>query len=86
MIITAAVVAVIGALLTGSGAAWLAFGFSPDNERYKDDGMLYPGPQESQVLPNLLRDQRRATALVAFGGAVQLVATVLALAGAVPNS
>lgn len=86
MIITAAVVAVIGAIVTGAGAAWLAFGFSPDNERYKDDGMLYPGPQESQVLPNLLQDQRRATALVAIGGGIQLVATMIALVGAVLDS
>lgn len=79
MQVVAGVVAVVGAVLTLGAAAWLFFGFKPDNPRYVEDGMLYPGEQTSTVVPNLLHDQRRATALALAGGAVQVVATVLAL-------
>lgn len=79
MLIVAGVVAVVGALITAAGSCWLWLGFKPDNPRYVDDGMLYPGRQTSRVLPNLLKDQQKVTALIAVGGAVQLVATVLVL-------
>lgn len=83
MIIAAAVIAVVGALVTCVGSVWLVVGFGADNPRYVDDGMLYPGRQSSTVLPNLLRDQQKVTALIACGGAIQLVGTVLALLAAI---
>lgn len=86
MVITAAVVAVVGALVTAGAAVWSWLGFSADNPKYHDDGMLYPGPQRSQVLPALLRDQRRVTSVLAVGGALQLVGTVLALVAAIAST
>jgi hypothetical protein len=44
-------------------ALWLLAASNPDNERYTDDGTLYPGPQRSQVVPALVRDQRKIAAL-----------------------
>ncbi|MBL3699255.1 hypothetical protein EV139_0884 [Leucobacter luti] len=76
------VAALLGLALSLWGAVWLWFGLDPDNERYKDDGMAYPGTQESQVLPRYIADSRRPTLLVAVGGAVQVAAGVLALISA----
>ena len=85
MVLVAAIVAVVGALITSVGSGWLWLGFKPDNPRYTDDGMLYPGRQRSMVLPALLMDQQRVTALIASGGGVQLVGTVLALTAALSD-
>lgn len=73
------IAAAIGALVTLVGAIWLWRGFGPGNERYKDDGLLYPGQQESTVLPNLLRDRQKVMAVIAGGGAIQFVGSCLAL-------
>lgn len=73
------VAALLGLALSLWGAVWLWFGLDPDEKRYKDDGMLYPGPQKSQVLPRYIADSRRPTLLVAMGGVVQVFAGVMAL-------
>jgi len=70
------VLGILGALVSLIGALWLLLGFSPGSERYTDDGMLYPGPQRSQVVPRLLRDQRRVSAVIVTGTALQLLAAV----------
>ena len=68
-----------GACVTTTGALWLMFGFSPDKPRFKDDGLLYPGRQESKVVPSLLRAQRIPGGMTAIGAAIQLLAAVIAL-------
>ncbi|SHP28707.1 Uncharacterised protein [Mycobacteroides abscessus subsp. abscessus] len=78
MKLAAGITAALGALVTLIGSI-LMVRIRPDNPRYQDDGLLYPGQQESKVVPALLHDQQSATALIAAGGAIQLVATVLAL-------
>lgn len=75
----ALVLTLVGALATLAGAVWLLVGFRATDARFTDDGMLYPGGQTSQVVPNLLRAQGRVGVLVAAGAAVQLVGAVLAL-------
>ncbi|WP_087874113.1 hypothetical protein [Arthrobacter globiformis] len=70
--------AVAGCGVSAVAAVWLLLGFKPNNPRYVDDGMLYPGVQRSQVVPNLLRDQRWAAALVVLGSSLQLMGAVLA--------
>jgi hypothetical protein len=70
--------AVAGCAVSAAGAVWLLLGFKPDNPRYLDDGMLYPGVQRSQVVPNLLKDQRWVAALVVLGSALQLLGAVFA--------
>lgn len=79
MAIVALIVTLAGATFSVIGAFWLLFGFSPKNPRYTDDGGLYPGMQVSKVVPNLLADQRKVAALIAFGAAVQMVGGVLAI-------
>lgn len=79
MTVAALVLTLIGLVVTTAGAVWLVFGFSPTNPRYVDDGQLYPGPQKSTVVPNLLRDQRKVSALVAFGAAIQVAGGVFAI-------
>lgn len=80
MVIAALIVTLVGVVFSTWGAAWLVFGFRPDNLRYADDGILVPGAQASKVVPNLLADQRRPLGLVAFGGGFQVVGGILALA------
>lgn len=82
MQITALVLALVGLVLTTAGSVWLLFGFSPTNPRYVDDGMLYPGNQRSKVIPNLLRDQRKVSALIVLGAAIQVVGGVFAVLSA----
>jgi hypothetical protein len=79
MIVAAVVVTAVGAALATAGALWLFFGLSPTDPRFRDDGMLYPGRQESSVVPALLRAQRRPAALVGLGTSTQLVGAVLAI-------
>jgi hypothetical protein len=86
MALIAGIVATVGALITLWGSVWLWRGFGHDNPRYQSDGQLYPGEQRPVALINLLRDQRKVTALIAFGGAVQLVGTCLALVAVVQSS
>ena len=73
--------AMAGCAVSAAGAVWLLVGFSPDNPKYLDDGPLYPGQQRSQVLPQLLRDQRGVAVLVVFGASVQLAGAVLSVVG-----
>jgi hypothetical protein len=68
--------------LAGAGGAmvaavWLLLGFRPEN--YRDDGMLFPGQQESQVVPKLLRDQGKVAALVVASASCQLLGLVFGL-------
>lgn len=79
MLIASLIITLAGAGLSLAGSAWLFLGFRPDDKRYTDEGMLYPGPQSSRVVSNLLRDQRRPAALVVAGGSLQLIAGVVAL-------
>ena len=73
--------AMAGCAVSAVAAVWLLVGFSPDNPKYVDDGQLYPGVQRSQVLPQLMRDQRGVAALVVAGAAVQLLGAVLSITG-----
>lgn len=73
--------AMAGCAVSAAAAVWLLVGFSPDNPKYLDDGPLYPGQQRSQVLPQLMRDQRGVAALVVLGGSVQLAGAVLSIVG-----
>lgn len=73
--------AVAGCAVSAVGAVWLLVGFSPNNPKYVDDGMLYPGVQRSQVLPQLLKDQRGVASLVVIGTTLQLGGAVLTIVG-----
>lgn len=73
--------AMVGCAVSAAAAVWLLVGFSPENPKYVDDGMLVPGQQRSQVLPQLLKDQRGVAALVVFGASVQLAGAVLSVVG-----
>lgn len=73
--------AMSGCAVSVVAAVWLLVGFNPDNPKYVDDGMLYPGPQRSRVLPQLLKDQRGVAALVVLGASVQLAGAVLSVVG-----
>lgn len=72
--IAASIVAVVGGIATLVGSAWLMFIDPPT-----DDGMLYPGQQTSKAVPELLWRQRRPSALIAAGAAVQLAGAIIAL-------
>lgn len=86
VVVWAAIVAVVGALMSAAGGAWLFFGFKAGNPRYRyDDTNLRFGPQRAEALTNLLHDQQKVTGLVFTGGAVQLVGTVLALVAAMQS-
>ena len=65
----APVVTLGGTLLSLAGAAWLFFGISPTDPAYSDDGMLYPGPQRSEVLPRFIRAQQRPWVAVLIAAA-----------------
>jgi hypothetical protein len=87
MVFLAALVATFGALVTACGSVWLWRGFKPDNPRYMyDDHEMRFGPQKAQGLINLLHDQQKVTALIAIGGAVQLLGTILALIAALQST
>lgn len=79
MLIFSICVALLGLILSLIGAAWLWFGLDPENERYIDDGMLYPGQQTSEVLPRYIKDSRRPTLIVLIGGGVQVLGGILSL-------
>lgn len=51
-----------------------------------DDHEMRFGPQKAQGLINLLHDQQKVTALIAIGGAVQLLGTILALIAALQST
>lgn len=70
-----------GCAVSAAAAVWLLVGFSPTNPKYVNDGPLYPGDQRSQVLPQLLKDQRGVAAVVVIGAAVQLTGAVFAVVG-----
>lgn len=74
-------VALAGCAVGAAAAVWLLVGFSPNNLKYVDDGMLYPGAQRSQVLPQLLKDRRGVAATVVIGTSLQLGGAVLTVAG-----
>jgi hypothetical protein len=76
------ILTVIGAAVNGAAAVWLLAASNPDNERYTDDGMLYPGRQRSQVVPALVRDQRKIAALTVLGTTILVVAAILEFAAA----
>lgn len=82
MLLASIVVALVGLVLSLAGAAWLWFGLDPENVRYLDDGLLYPGRQQSAVLPRYIRDSRRPTLMVVVGGGVQVIGGILSLAAA----
>lgn len=69
----------VGCVLSVAAAVWLLVGFSPNNPRYVNDGPVFPGEQESKVLPQLLKDQRGVAAVVVLGASVQLTGAVLAI-------
>ena len=71
------ILTVIGAAVNVAAALWLLAASNPDNERYTDDGTLYPGPQRSQVVPALVRDQRKIAALTMLGTTILVVAAIL---------
>lgn len=73
--------ALAGCAVSAGAAVWLLVGFSPNNPKYVDDGTLYPGVQRSQVLPQLLKDQRGVAATVVFGTTLQLGGAVLTVVG-----
>lgn len=75
----ALIVTLLGLSLSLVGAAWLQWGIDPEDERFTDDGMLYPGRQRSEVLPRYIHAQKRPTLLVVIGGGVQVLGGVLAL-------
>jgi hypothetical protein len=83
MLVAAVILTAIGAASAAGGAAWLFFGISPNDLRFVSDGMLYPGEQESSVMPALIRAQRKPAALVALGTSIQLVGAVLAIVATV---
>lgn len=68
-----------GLVLTLLGAGRLLLKIKPKDPRYVDDGMLHPGDQQSQVLPQFIRDQQRPALVVLIGGALQTAGSVLAL-------
>jgi hypothetical protein len=76
------VVACVGCAVSLGAAVWLLLGFQPSNPKYRDDGPLYPGRQVSLVVPRLLQDQCRASALVVVGATLQLFGAILAVAAA----
>lgn len=71
------IVTAIGTAVSLVGAMWLVLSSKPDNPRYIDDGLLYPGRQESKVVPALVRDQRKVGIVVAAGNAIVLVGVFL---------
>lgn len=73
--------AVLGCAVSAAAAVWLLVGFSPTNPKYLDDGQLVPGGQISKVLPQLLKDQRGAAAVVVLGSALQLTGAVFSIVG-----
>jgi hypothetical protein len=73
----ALIVTGIGTAVSLYGAAWLVWSSKPDDPRYNDDGMLYPGHQTSKVVPALVRDQRKVGIIVAVGNAIVLVGVFL---------
>ena len=79
MTLAAVLLSALGATVSLVCAVWLLIGFNPSNPRYVDDGMLYPGPQQSKVLPNLLADQRKVSAFVVIGATLQLFGAVLTI-------
>jgi hypothetical protein len=74
----ALVLTVCGAALNAGAAVWLLSTSNPHSDRYTDDGMLYPGQQRSQVVPELVRDQRKIAALTVVGSTLLVMASVLA--------
>ncbi|MFQ1002626.1 hypothetical protein [Modestobacter sp. SSW1-42] len=82
MATAALVLTLIGLVVTLIGGGWLLWGIDPADEKYNDDGPLYPGQQRSQVLPRFIQAQRRPTVLVVMGGVVQVAGGVLAIIAA----
>lgn len=80
MELIALICALIGLVLSLVGAVWLWFGLDPDKEKYKNEGQLHPGEQQSITLPKYISDSRKPTLLVAIGGGVQVIAGILAVA------
>lgn len=67
----------IGTAVSLYGAGWLVWSSNPDDPRYTDDGLLYPGQQRSKVVPELVRDQRKVGIVVAAGNAIVLLGVFL---------
>ena len=78
----ALILTIVGALLNFYAAWWLVWSSKPDDPKYTDDGMLYPGRQVSKVVPALVRDQRRIGAVVLVGNSFLLAGAVLAFLNA----
>lgn len=79
MAMAALVITVLGLAISLAGAGWLLVKIRPDDPRYVDDGMLFPGPQHSVVLPRFIRDQQRPSIVVVIGGGLQVLGGVLAI-------
>lgn len=79
MHITALIVTLVGLGISLCGAGWLQWGIDPEDERFTDDGQLYPGPQTSKVLPKYIKAQQAPTLLVVVGGGVQVLGGVCAI-------
>lgn len=82
MTAAALVLTLVGLVASLSGAVWLLFGIRPDDQRFLDDGPLYPGQQQSLVLARFIRAQRKPTLLVVIGGGLQVLGGVLAITAA----
>lgn len=68
-----------GAALSFAAAAWLLFGFNPDNPKYRRvEGGGYT-PSEPTGLYRLLREQSRVAAVATLGAACQFAAVLLQL-------
>jgi len=75
----ALIITLVGLVASLWGAVCLQWGIKPDDPRFTDDGMLYPGRQSSGVLPNYIQAQQSPTLLVVVGGGVQILGGVLAV-------
>lgn len=79
MQIAALIITLVGLVASLCVAVWLQWGIKPDDPRFTDDGMLYPGRQASRVLPNYIKAQQSPTLLVVVGGGIQILGGVLAV-------
>lgn len=75
----ALIITLVGLGASLCGAVWLQWGIKPDDSRFTDDGLIYPGQQTSRVLPNYIKAQQTPTLLVVVGGGIQVFGGVCAL-------
>lgn len=75
----ALIITLVGLIASLCGAVWLQWGIKPDDQRFTEDGMLYPGRQASRVLPKYIKAQQSPTLLVVVGGGIQILGGVFAV-------